>query len=55
VIGRRALVRGWSPSPGGGWGTTLVFGHDFMDDPKPWNESLRLLATEVGPKIPAVR
>lgn len=35
----------------GGWGMTLIFGHDFMNDPAPWNHSLELLATEVGPKV----
>ncbi|MFC5751024.1 LLM class flavin-dependent oxidoreductase [Actinomadura rugatobispora] len=35
----------------GGWGTTLVFGHDFIDDPSPWNHSMELLANEVAPKI----
>ncbi|NYE21511.1 LLM class flavin-dependent oxidoreductase [Microbacterium immunditiarum] len=35
----------------GGWGTTLVLGHDFMDDPARWNESLRLIAEEVRPRV----
>lgn len=35
----------------GGYGTTLVFAHDFMDDPGPWNESMALLAKEVGPRV----
>jgi 3,6-diketocamphane 1,6-monooxygenase len=39
----------------GGWGTTLVFGHDFIDDPAPWNYSLQLLAGEVAPKVAAGR
>ena len=34
-----------------GWGTTLIFGHDFSDDPAPWNYSMELLAKEVGPKV----
>lgn len=35
----------------GGYGTTLVFAHDFMDNPEPWNQSMRLLAKEVGPRV----
>lgn len=35
----------------GGWGTTLLYNHDYIDDPEPWNQSLELLVKEVGPKI----
>ncbi|WP_160100889.1 LLM class flavin-dependent oxidoreductase [Rhodococcus sp. T7] len=35
----------------GGWGTTLVYGHDYLDDVKPWNYSLQLLTEEVAPKL----
>lgn len=35
----------------GGWGTTLVLGHDFIEDPAPWNNSLALIAQEVAPRI----
>ncbi|MFD5812437.1 LLM class flavin-dependent oxidoreductase [Rhodococcus aetherivorans] len=35
----------------GGWGTTLVYCHDYLDDVKPWNYSLELLATEVAAKL----
>jgi alkanesulfonate monooxygenase SsuD/methylene tetrahydromethanopterin reductase-like flavin-dependent oxidoreductase (luciferase family) len=35
----------------GGWGTTLVYGHDYSDDPAPWNHSLNLLTTEVVPRL----
>lgn len=35
----------------GGWGTTMVYGHDFIDDPGPWRHSFELLANEVGPRI----
>jgi alkanesulfonate monooxygenase SsuD/methylene tetrahydromethanopterin reductase-like flavin-dependent oxidoreductase (luciferase family) len=35
----------------GGWGTTLVYGHDYSDDPAPWNYSLSLLAKEVAPRL----
>jgi alkanesulfonate monooxygenase SsuD/methylene tetrahydromethanopterin reductase-like flavin-dependent oxidoreductase (luciferase family) len=35
----------------GGWGTLQVESHDYIDDPAPWFESLRLIAQEVAPKI----
>jgi alkanesulfonate monooxygenase SsuD/methylene tetrahydromethanopterin reductase-like flavin-dependent oxidoreductase (luciferase family) len=35
----------------GGWGTALVVGHDYIDDPAPWNYSMELLAQEVAPLL----
>jgi 2,5-diketocamphane 1,2-monooxygenase len=35
----------------GGWGQLVVNMHDCSDDPKPWEESIRRLASEVMPKI----
>lgn len=35
----------------GGWGTTLIHGYDFIDDPAPWKQNLSLLVNEVGPKL----
>ena len=35
----------------GGWGTTLVYSHDYSDHPEGWNNSLRLLTEEVAPKL----
>lgn len=35
----------------GGWGVLQVETHDYMDDPSPWFESLRLIAQEVAPKV----
>jgi alkanesulfonate monooxygenase SsuD/methylene tetrahydromethanopterin reductase-like flavin-dependent oxidoreductase (luciferase family) len=35
----------------GGWGQIVANQHDSIDDPRPWEESLRLLATEVCPKV----
>lgn len=35
----------------GGWGTLQVQTHDYMDDPEPWMQSIRLIAQEVAPKI----
>jgi alkanesulfonate monooxygenase SsuD/methylene tetrahydromethanopterin reductase-like flavin-dependent oxidoreductase (luciferase family) len=37
----------------GGWGTTVIYGHDYSDDPKPWNQSIELLTTEVAPLLAA--
>lgn len=35
----------------GGFGTLLVFGFDYKDNPKAWHNSLQLLANEVMPRI----
>lgn len=35
----------------GGWGQLVYNQHDSIDDPKPWEESIRRLATEVCPKV----
>ncbi|GAA0970690.1 LLM class flavin-dependent oxidoreductase [Acrocarpospora macrocephala] len=35
----------------GGWGTTLVPGHNYAANPEPWNESLRLMVAEVAPRL----
>lgn len=35
----------------GGWGQIVANQHDSIDDPAPWEQSLRLLATEVCPKV----
>ena len=35
----------------GGWGQIVYNQHDSLDDPKPWEESVRRLATEVCPKV----
>lgn len=35
----------------GGWGTLQVEGHDYMDNPEPWFESLTRIAQEVAPNI----
>ena len=36
---------------GGPFGILLIYRHDFIDDPEPWEESMRLLAGEVAPKL----
>jgi alkanesulfonate monooxygenase SsuD/methylene tetrahydromethanopterin reductase-like flavin-dependent oxidoreductase (luciferase family) len=37
----------------GGFGHLLILGFDYSDDPGPWKESMRLLATEVMPRLNA--
>ncbi len=44
-------IQQWFHELGGGFGTLLIYSHDYMDDPKPWEESMRRLATEVAPRI----
>jgi alkanesulfonate monooxygenase SsuD/methylene tetrahydromethanopterin reductase-like flavin-dependent oxidoreductase (luciferase family) len=35
----------------GGFGSLLVFGFDYVDNPNAWHTSLRLLAEEVAPRV----
>jgi 3,6-diketocamphane 1,6-monooxygenase len=35
----------------GGWGTLNLQTHDYIDDPKPWLESMRRLVEEVAPHV----
>ena len=35
----------------GGFGTLLLFGFDYLDDPEAWHTSMRLLAEEVMPQV----
>lgn len=35
----------------GGWGTHMLYSHDYIDNPEPWNESVRRFAQEVAPKV----
>ena len=35
----------------GGFGTLMPYSYDYSDAPEAWNESLRLLAQEVAPKV----
>ena len=34
-----------------GFGTLLVFGFDYSEQPEAWHNSLRLLAEEVAPRV----
>lgn len=35
----------------GEFGTLMVYNHDYLDNPSPWNESVRRLSQEVAPKL----
>jgi len=41
----------WFDNLGGSFGTLLIYGHDYLSDPKPWEESMRLLVSEVAPRL----
>jgi alkanesulfonate monooxygenase SsuD/methylene tetrahydromethanopterin reductase-like flavin-dependent oxidoreductase (luciferase family) len=41
----------WCDDLGGPFGTLLIYSHDYIDDPKPWEESMQRLAQEVAPKL----
>lgn len=48
-----AKFQRWFDELGGPFGTLLIYGHDYMNDPKPWEESMRRLVYEVAPKLAA--
>jgi alkanesulfonate monooxygenase SsuD/methylene tetrahydromethanopterin reductase-like flavin-dependent oxidoreductase (luciferase family) len=41
----------WFDALGGDFGTTLIYCHDYSDDPKPWEESMARLVKEVVPLL----
>jgi alkanesulfonate monooxygenase SsuD/methylene tetrahydromethanopterin reductase-like flavin-dependent oxidoreductase (luciferase family) len=41
----------WFDDLGGPFGTLLIYSHDYLDDPKPWEESMQRLVSEVLPKL----
>jgi alkanesulfonate monooxygenase SsuD/methylene tetrahydromethanopterin reductase-like flavin-dependent oxidoreductase (luciferase family) len=43
-------INDWQGSTGG-FGTLLIYSHDYLDDSVQWDESMRRLAQEVAPKI----
>ena len=43
----------WCDRVGGAFGTLLIKGHDYLDDPRPWEESMQRLAREVVPQLGA--
>jgi alkanesulfonate monooxygenase SsuD/methylene tetrahydromethanopterin reductase-like flavin-dependent oxidoreductase (luciferase family) len=46
-------ILAFADSIGGPWGTTMLFGYDYSQNPGPWLRSLELLAKEVGPRLAA--
>lgn len=41
----------WFERLDGGYGTHIMYSHDYIDAPEGWEESMRRFATEVAPKI----
>lgn len=56
IVGSPETVREkfekWFDDLGGPFGTILIYSHDFIDDPAPWEESMRRLAQDVAPRLP---
>jgi len=44
-------IEQWFDDLGGDFGHLLIYSHDYLDDPKPWEESMRRLASEVAPEL----
>lgn len=47
----REKLEKWTDELGGAFGTLLIYSYDYMDDPKPWEESMHRLAKEVLPRL----
>ena len=41
----------WFEELGGEFGTTLIYSHDYLSNPEPWEESMQRLVSEVLPMI----
>lgn len=48
----REKMEAWIDKLGGGFGTLLIYSYDYIDNPTPWEESMRRLAEEVVPGLP---
>lgn len=46
-------LNAWMDELGGPFGTLLIYSHDYIDDPEPWERSMELLAKEVAPAVGA--
>ena len=44
-------MEAWCKDLGGPFGTLLIYSHDYLDDPAPWEHSMDLLANEVMPHL----
>lgn len=47
----RQKLEHWMDELGGPFGTLLIYSHDYLDDPAPWEHSMELLAKQVVPQI----
>ena len=47
----RQKLQAWCDDLGGPFGTLLIYSHDYIDNPEPWEHSMKLLAREVAPRI----
>ncbi|MFW2830424.1 LLM class flavin-dependent oxidoreductase [Sphingomonas sp. ID0503] len=55
IVGSVETVRqkmdAWIDDLGGPFGTLLIYSHDYIDNPEPWEHSMQLLVNEVVPKL----
>lgn len=49
----RQKIEAWCGELGGPFGTLLIYSHDYIDDPEPWEHSMDLLVNQVAPKLPS--
>lgn len=42
-------MQAWFDDLGGQFGTLLIYSHDYIDNPEPWERSMELLVKEVAP------
>lgn len=47
----RQKIDAWFEDLGGPFGTLLIYSHDYIDNPEPWEHSMDLLANEVAPRL----
>ena len=47
----RQKIEAWFGEVGGPFGTLLVYSHDYIDNPEPWERSMQLLVEEVAPRL----
>jgi alkanesulfonate monooxygenase SsuD/methylene tetrahydromethanopterin reductase-like flavin-dependent oxidoreductase (luciferase family) len=47
----RQKLQKWCDDLDGGFGTLLIYSHDYIDNPAPWERSMELLVKEVAPQI----
>ena len=47
----RQKLNAWMDDLGGAFGTLLIYSHDYIDNPEPWERSMELLVKEVAPHV----